>query len=303
MASILTIRRHGLKNRISNPQQFLSQINGLSMGMSAAGRKKDGKKERKTILRQMKKITQVIEKHAIRYRKLLVDHREETDLSPARAQVILDRMDNVIGQLDAAREQAHERIIGERQVPNEKKKLSLYEHDIHVIVRGKAGARVEFGNSLFLAENQAGFIIDHELSKETAPTDSKWLIQRLPTLQSVTGGKLKGVVGDRGFDSKAVRKKLEENGLFNGICPKNPKELAKKLAEDEVFAKGLKRRAQTEGRIGILKNVYLDEVPRSKGIERRRLQVAWAVLAHNMWLVARLRQAAMAEKQPLSQAA
>jgi len=33
-----------------------------------------------------------------------------------------------------------------------------------VIVRGKAGAQVEFGNSLFLAEQCDGYIVDHELS-------------------------------------------------------------------------------------------------------------------------------------------
>jgi len=36
--------------------------------------------------------------------------------------------------------QAHERIIGERLVPNADKILSLYDADLHVIVRGKAGA-------------------------------------------------------------------------------------------------------------------------------------------------------------------
>lgn len=35
----------------------------------------------------------------------------------------------------------------------------------------------------------------------------------------------------------------------------------------------LKRRAQTEGRIGILKNVFLQETPRAKGFENRALQV------------------------------
>jgi len=52
-------------------------------------------------------------------------------------------MDNVWEQGPAAIRQAHERIIGERLVPNAEKILSLYEHKVHVIVRGKAGAEVE----------------------------------------------------------------------------------------------------------------------------------------------------------------
>jgi hypothetical protein len=49
------------------------------------------------------------------------------------------------------------------------------------------------GNGLLIAENQAGFIIDHELSKNSAPTDGKWLKQRLSILEEVTDGKLKGI--------------------------------------------------------------------------------------------------------------
>ena len=304
VASILTIRRHGLKNRINDPQTFMAQMNALAMRMSAAGRKTGGKKERKSILRQMKRLTQVMERHALRYRTMLVDRREETDLSAAQAQVIVDRIDNVVGQLENVRYQAHERIIGGRQVANKKKILSLYEHDVHVIVRGKAGANVEFGNGLLIAENQVGFIIDHELSKETAPTDGKWLKQRLPILEEVTAGKLKGIAADRGFDSKPMQEELEEKGLFNAICPKNPRDLAEKVATDEKFVKAMKRRSQTEARIGILKNVHLDEIPRAKGFENRQLQVAWAVLAHNLRVVARMRQAAAAaEKTSLRKAA
>jgi hypothetical protein len=69
----------------------MAQMNALAMRMSAAGRKPRGKKERKSILRQMKRLTQVIERHALRYRAMLLDRREETDLSAAQAQVIVDR--------------------------------------------------------------------------------------------------------------------------------------------------------------------------------------------------------------------
>ncbi len=44
--------------------------------------------------------------------------------------------------------------------------LSLYENNVHVIVAGKAGADVEFGNSLFVAKTREDFILDHELLSE-----------------------------------------------------------------------------------------------------------------------------------------
>ena len=59
---ILVIRRHGLKRRIAEPESFLRKVNALSMGMSAAARRKaGGKKERKRILRVIKKVSNVVE--------------------------------------------------------------------------------------------------------------------------------------------------------------------------------------------------------------------------------------------------
>lgn len=286
--NILVIRRHGLVRRIPEPTGFLREINALSMGMSAAGRRKPGgKKERKRVLRAIKKVSNLVEAHGQRYRDELDKNWSETDLSRKEAEVILRRMDNILDQLPEARRQAHERIIGERQVASRDKILSLYESDVHVIVRGKAGAEVEFGNSLFLAENAEGFILDHELKRERSPGDAKWLQQRFAGIKEKSGRQLCGVVADRGFESLSTVKMLKKEEAYNGICPKDPKKLARRMDEDEVFRGALCRRGQTEGRVGILKNVFLGGTPLAKGFENRQLQVAWAVLSHNLWLLAR----------------
>ena len=287
LGCVETIRRHGLRKRMPEPAGLQSAINVLSMAMSAAGRKPGSKKARKKVLRAMKKLCRVVEEHGQRYRDALDKDWRKTDLTRPQAEVILGRLDNVLGQFPAARRQAHERIIGERAVPNAEKILSLYEKDIHVVVRGKASAEVEFGNSLFIAETTAGYIFDHHLSRETSPGDAQWLRERYPLMQQKTGGRLCGVTTDRGFDSKKNRQHLEELEHFNGLCPRQPDELRRRLAKDEVFASAQRRRAQTESRIGILKNAFLDGRPRAKGFAHRQLQVAWAILAHNLWVLAR----------------
>src|SRR6202007_622765 len=81
--------------------------------------------------------------------------------------------------------QAHERIIGERPVANDEKLLSLFEPDIHAIVRGKAGEEVEFGNLLVLGEQRAGLIMDWELFKEEVPADTR-LVR--PSVERVESG-------------------------------------------------------------------------------------------------------------------
>lgn len=301
LASIVVIRKHGLLHRIGEPAQLMSRINSICMAMAAAGRNKaGGKKDRKAKFRDLDSLSKVIQRHGRRYRDLLDEKWETTDLSRRQAEVILRRMDQVLDQLPEARRQARERIIGERKVENSEKILSLYESEVHVIVRHKAGATVEFGNSLFVVESAEGFIMDHELCKETSPGDAQWLGKRVEKLREATGGELQGLVGDRGFASKANSKKLEDSGLCDVLCPRDPKQLAEKLKSDENFARATRRRAQTEGRIAILKNVFLDGTPRAQGFASRQLQVAWAVLAHNLWVAARLPRKQEQEEVPLA---
>ena len=80
----------------------------------------------------------------------LKTRRHETELSKVQAQQIISRMEGVLEQLPVAIKQAHKRIIGGRRIANEEKILSFYDDTVNVIVRGKAGANVEFGNELWL---------------------------------------------------------------------------------------------------------------------------------------------------------
>ena len=171
MQSVELIRKHGLRSRMCEPQVFITKINRLSMQMTHTRRKKDGRKERKRVLREMKAVVSVVRAHARRYHTLLDEHWQATDWTRPQAEQVLKRLESILEALPAAVKQAHERIIGERQVANDEKLLSLFEPDIHVIVRGKAGEEVEFGNLLVLGEQSDGLIMDWELFKEEVPAD------------------------------------------------------------------------------------------------------------------------------------
>ncbi len=192
MQSVELIRTHGLKSRMCEPQELIKKINRLSMEMTHTRRKKNSNKERKRVLREMKKLVVVVRGHARRYRTLLDLNWQATDWT----------RDLVMEALPAAVKQAHERIIGERPVANDEKLLSLFEPDLHVIVRGKAGEEVEFGNLLILGEQSDGLIIDWELFKEEVPADTR-LVR--PSVERVENGlklSVKSLVTDRGFDNK-----------------------------------------------------------------------------------------------------
>jgi Pyruvate/2-oxoacid:ferredoxin oxidoreductase delta subunit len=117
-------------------------------------RKADSKKNRKKMLRQMKRMVRRVEEHTKRRHELLSQEWQKTQWTEKQAQQVLARIDHVLQLLPKARKQAYERIIGERIVKNADKMLSLYETDARVIVRGKADAEIEFGNTLYLAENR-----------------------------------------------------------------------------------------------------------------------------------------------------
>ena len=85
-----------------------------------------------------------------------------------------------------AQKQAHERIIGERQVGNEEKILSLYEGHAAVYVRGQTEARIAIFKNAFLGapllakgyENQ-GWLVAWNVF-----THNLWLLAGLPKRES-----------------------------------------------------------------------------------------------------------------------
>ena len=132
---------------MEEPEEFLKRMNQLCIKMTHARRKKDAKRIRKAVLREMKKLSKIIAKHAERHKDLLEKCWQETDFKEGDVRQIVGRIGGVLEKLPAAVRQAHERIIGERQVKNEDKILSLYEDHAAVYVRGKAGAEVELAAS------------------------------------------------------------------------------------------------------------------------------------------------------------
>lgn len=286
IGSILVIRKHGLRHRIPEPKSFLHQINTLCIAMSQCRRKKDASKIRKQLLRKMKKISQVVECHGMNYINLLETRREESDLTKYEAQQIIDRIKNILDQLPAAREQAHRRIISGVTLLNSEKILSLYDKNVCVIKRGKSNAEVEFGNELFLAEQKQGLIVDWKLYDDQPPADTNKLPEFIKRILSKNIS-IANLSSDRGFFSEPNSKLLEEQKIKNFLCPKDPLKL--KLAmEDNDFRLHQCRRAQTEARVGILKNCFAGNPAKSREIKYRNRHVAWAILTHNLWVLARL---------------
>jgi len=289
MKAITLIRAQGLRHRKEEPAVFLRRMNILAMQMTHTWNEQDSNRQRKKVLRKMDKLVGCVARHAKRYRTLLDQQWEQTEWTRGETDYLLRRLDNVLGQLPTARTQARQRILQGQLVPSKEKILSLYEPDVQVIVRHKAGAEVEFGNTLLLGESSQGVILDWDLFKEVAPNDARLISPSLKRIEEKLKVHVGAVGADRGFDSESNQQWLKAQKTYNGICPRSPNEL-KRRKKSWKFSRLQRRRSQCEGRIGIVKNNFLGRPLRSKGFASRELAVSWAVLTHNLWVIARLPQ-------------
>ena len=121
--SITCIRKQGLRWRMpKDPSRFESEMNSLAMAITF--RKKvtplrtHGKRQRKKIFRQIKNLLRCVVGHADRHLKLLLQGGQQAGLSQGQMRQIAVRMENVLGQIAQIIRQAHERIIGGRQLPH-----------------------------------------------------------------------------------------------------------------------------------------------------------------------------------------
>ena len=279
----------GLRHRMPiEPEPLARQMNRLCIQMTHSRRRKDSARQRKGILRQMKKLLKRIGEHARSHRELLQACWEQSDYSEKQVQQILTRMERMSELIPVVIKQAHERIIGGRQVKNAEKVLSVYEPDAQVIVRGKAGQEVEFGNTLFLGESVEGYLLDWKLYGSRTPSENEQMQESLQRQNRFNLAEpIAAMCADPGFASQRARRQLAQEGIYDALCPRDPKQLKKRM-EEPHFRQLQKRRASTEGRIGVLKNRWQAGRLRSKGFANRSISVAWSVLSHNLWKVAKM---------------
>lgn len=296
MKAVQRIRKLGLKNRMEiEPKEYISKMNKLSMEMTFAKRKEDSRRNRKTILRKMKKLVKTVAGHAIKHFELLDKNWATVEITRPQAEQILKQISNVTGKLARVIKCAHERIIGERKVANKDKLLSIYEDEVHVIVRRKSGAEVEFGNTLLLAEQDDGLIVDWKMFSEQAPADTQLLQGSHQRISKKLDIDIKLIATDRGFDSKDNQKYLDKENIFNAVAPRDPKLLQQRLKEEQ-FRKGQTRRSQTEARISIVSHCFCGNPMRQKGFKHREIHMGLSVLSHNLWVLARIKLAQQASQ-------
>jgi IS5 family transposase len=180
------------------------------------------------------------------------------------------RLGRLVGELDETIDatqrllaQTDQRLAGNRVIPD--RLVSRADPDARPIRKGKPQHPTQFGYTLLVAEDERGFICDHQLQQGNPP-DAPQLVPAVERVAKVTGRVAATVVGDRGFGTGANDRALAECGVARvGLQRKgrlSPSRAA--LERTRAFRRLRNWRVGIEARISHLK--------RSFGLRRTRLR-------------------------------
>jgi transposase, IS5 family len=180
------------------------------------------------------------------------------------------RLARLVGELDETiiatqrlLAQTDQRLAGNRVIAD--RLVSLADPDARPIRKGKPRHPTQFGYTLLLAEEERGFIADHQLQRGN-PADAPQLVPAVQRVVAVTGRTPGTVVGDRGFGTAANDQVLAALGVKRVGLQRTGTPGKARLAVERTrrFRRLRNWRVGIEARISHLK--------RSFGLRRTRLR-------------------------------
>jgi IS5 family transposase len=171
---------------------------------------------------------------------------------------------------------AGNRVIGDRLV-------SLGDPDARPIRKGKPGRSTEFGYTLLLAEDERGFIADHQLQQGN-PADGPQLVPSVQRVVAVTGWPPGTVVGDRGFGTAANDQALAALGVKRVGLQRTGTPGKARLAVERTrrFRRLRNWRVGIEARISHLKRSFGLRRTRLRRLGGARTWVGLGIFAYNL---------------------
>jgi IS5 family transposase len=177
--------------------------------------------------------------------------------------------------------QTDQRLAGNRVIPD--RLVSLSDPDARPIRKGKPQHPTQFGYSLLLAEDERGFICDHQLRRGNPP-DAPQLVPAVGRVIAVTGRTPSTVVGDRGFGTAANDQALEALGVRRVGLQRNgtPGKARQALERTRAFRRLRNWRVGIEARISHLKRSFGLRRTRLRRLGGARTWVGLGIFAYNL---------------------
>jgi len=123
---------------------------------------------------------------------------------------LVGELDETIAQTQRLLAQTDQRLAGNRVIAD--RLVSLADPDARPIRKGKPQHPTQFGYTLLVAEEERGFICDHQLERGNPP-DAPQLVPAVQRVAQLTGQVAGTVVGDRGFGTAGNDRALAELGV------------------------------------------------------------------------------------------
>jgi IS5 family transposase len=194
---------------------------------------------------------------------------------------LVDELDETIVYTQRLLAQTDQRLSGNRVIPD--RLVSLADPDARPIRKGKPRAPTEFGYTLLVAEDERGFVADHQLQQGNPP-DAPQLVPAVQRVAQVTGRVAGTVVGDRGFGTAANDRALAGLGVARvGLQRKGTVSAARaKLERTRAFRRMRNWRVGTEARISHLKGSFGLRRTRMRRLPGAKTWVGLGIFAYNL---------------------
>jgi transposase, IS5 family len=194
---------------------------------------------------------------------------------------LVGELEETIGLTGRLLWQADQRLSGNRVIPD--RLVSLSDPDARPIRKGKPKSPTEFGSTLLVAEDERGFVADHQLQQGNPP-DAPQLVGAVERVAEVTGRVAATVVGDRGFGTTANDRALAELGVQRiGLQRKGTVSAARAALERTRRFRRLRNwRVGIEARISHLKRSFGLRRTRLRRLPGARTWVGLGIFAYNL---------------------
>jgi IS5 family transposase len=194
---------------------------------------------------------------------------------------LLGELQETIDHTDRLLWQTDQRLSGNRVIPD--RLVSLSDPDARPIRKGKPQHPTQFGYTLLVAEDEHGFIADHQLQQGNPP-DAPQLVPAVERVVAVTGRPPGTVVSDRGFGTAANDQALAALGVTRvGLQRKGTLSAARAALERTRSFRRLRNwRVGIEARISHLKRGFGLRRTRLRRLPGARTWAGLGVFAYNL---------------------
>jgi transposase, IS5 family len=194
---------------------------------------------------------------------------------------LVGEMAETIGATERLLAQTDQRLAGNRTIPD--RLVSLADPDARPIRKGKPQHPTQFGYTLLLAEDERGFVADHQLQQGNPP-DAPQLVPAVGRVIAVTGRAPGTVVGDRGFGTAANDQALEALGVKRVGLQRTgtPGKARQALERTRAFRRLRNWRVGIEARISHLKRAFGLRRTRLRRLDGARTWVGLGIFAYNL---------------------